>query len=118
MFADPLNRLYPSFCLYLVFRRYRFQSLLDHTTSVHLQRQRQHMSTDALSQSLLLLSRTELKELLNDVIAKDVRHQTVRCTQDLVEHHLSLSWGGTLKLLLDKPGAVLVLCLEQGMNKC
>ena len=50
-----------------------------------------------------------LKELLDDVVAKDVGHQGVCRRQDLVEDHLFLSRSGTLQLLLDEPGAMLVL---------
>ena len=50
-----------------------------------------------------------LKELLDDVVAKDVGHQGVRRRQDLVEDHLLFSRSGPLQLLLDEPGAMLVL---------
>lgn len=45
-----------------------------------------------------------LKELLDDVVPKDVSHELVGGLQDLTEHHLPLRWGGALQLLLDKPG--------------
>ena len=56
-----------------------------------------------------LLWRSELKEFLDDVVPKDVRHQTVGGGEDLLEHQLLLSGSGSLQLLLDEPGAVLVL---------
>ena len=56
-----------------------------------------------------LLGGSELEELLDDVVTEDVRHQTVGGGEDLLEHQLLLSGRGPLQLLLDEPGAVLVL---------
>ena len=57
----------------------------------------------------LLLWRSELKEFLDDVVPKDVRHQTVGGGKDLLEDQLLLGGRCSLQLLLDEPGAVLVL---------
>ena len=57
----------------------------------------------------LLLWRSELKEFLDDVVPKHVRHQTVGGGEDLLEDQLLLGGRGSLQLLLDEPGAVLVL---------
>ena len=65
--------------------------------------------THLVDQLGFLLCRAELKEFLDDVITKDVRHQTVGGGEDLLEHQLLLSGRGPLQLLLDEPGAVLVL---------
>lgn len=56
-----------------------------------------------------LVSCSEFKELLNDIVSEHVRHETVGGREYLLEHELLLSWSGSLELLLDKPGAVLVL---------
>ena len=55
------------------------------------------------------LWRAELKEFLYDVVTEDIRHQAVGGREDLLEHQLLLSRRGSLQLLLDEPGAVLVL---------
>ena len=65
--------------------------------------------THLVDQLGFLLWRSELEELLNDVVAEDVRHQTVGGGEDLLEDQLLLCGGGSLQLLLDEPGAVLVL---------
>ena len=65
--------------------------------------------THLVDQLGFLLCRAELEEFLDDVITKDVRHQTVGGGEDLLEHQLLLSGSGPLQLLLDEPGAVLVL---------
>ena len=54
-------------------------------------------------QGLLLLRRAKLKELLDDVVAEHVCHETVGGRQDLIEHHLLLRLSGALQFLLDKP---------------
>ena len=43
-----------------------------------------------------------LKELLDDVVAKDVGHQGVSRGQDLIEDHLLFGGCGALQLLLDE----------------
>lgn len=43
-----------------------------------------------------------LKELLNHIVSKHISHQLIRCLQDLVKHHLALSWSSSLQLLLYK----------------
>ena len=67
------------------------------------------MASDALSQRYLLLLRAKLKELLDDIIAKDVCHEAPGRGQDLCEHSLLLYLCCTLQLLLDEARAVLIL---------
>ena len=67
------------------------------------------MATDALSQGLLLLRQAKLKELLDDIVAKHIRHEAVRSSQDLAEDHLALGGSGTLQFLLDEARPMLVL---------
>ena len=50
-----------------------------------------------------------LKELLDDIVAKDVSHQAMGRGQNLIEDHLLLGRRGPFQLLLDEPGAMLVL---------
>lgn len=61
------------------------------------------MASHALRQRLLLFRRAKLKELLDDVVAKDISHETVRCLQDLLKNHGLLLVCGALQLLLDEP---------------
>ena len=70
------------------------------------------MAPDPLGQCLLLLGKAKLKELLDDVVAKDIGHQAVGCTQDLTEDHLSFGWSSTLQLLLYEARPMLVLRQE------
>ena len=94
---------------YLLVSGDTLQRLLNDTTSVHLQRQRQHVTLNAIGEVLFLFAIAKLEELLNDVIAKHVRHQIVGGGQDFVEDHLFLGGRGTFQLLLDETRAVLVL---------
>ena len=50
-----------------------------------------------------------LEELLDDVVAKDVRHERVGRALDLGEDHRLVWQVGALKLLLNEPRAVLIL---------
>lgn len=46
---------------------------------------------------------THLKELLDDVIPKNIHHELVGRLQDLAEDELALCWTGSLQFQLDKP---------------
>ncbi len=48
-------------------------------------------------------SGAELEELLNDVVAENVGHQSERLLNDLVEDALLLAVRGSLELLLNEP---------------
>ena len=50
-----------------------------------------------------------LEEFLDDVIAKNVRHEGVCRSKDLVKDQLFFGRCGTLQLLLDKSGTMLIL---------
>lgn len=95
--------------LLLLLGGYWLERLLYHPTSVHLQRERQDVAPDLLRQSRLLFRRAELKELLNDIVAKNVRHEGVRGREDLIENHLFFGSSCSFQFLLDESGAVLVL---------
>ena len=65
------------------------------------------------------LSVSHLKELLDYIVPKHVRHQLVRRLQDFAKHHLSLGGRGPLQLLLDEPGRAeggwrLIIALNHG----
>lgn len=107
------------------------QGLLDDPAAVHLQGQRQNVSSDPLRQGQLLVQAAKLKhkeepvnrlvhhwgggtlnclttamhleELLDDVVAEHVHHQLVRRLQDLAEDELALRGAGSLQLQLDEP---------------
>ena len=56
-----------------------------------------------------LVCGSKFKELLDDVVTKDVGHETVGGREDLLEDELLLAGRSSLQLLLNEPGAVLVL---------
>ena len=93
----------------LLIQRDGFEGLLDHPAAVHLESQWLDVRPQLTDQLRLLLGSAELEELLDHVVAEDIGHQLVGGHQDLLEDELLLSRGGTLQLLLNKPGAVLVL---------
>lgn len=64
--------------LNLRLRADRLERFLYHSTAVHLQRQIEHVATQALRKRGLLIGRTILEKLLNDIVAKHVRHERVR----------------------------------------
>ena len=86
-----------------------FKGLLDHSAAVHLESQWLHVGSQLAHQLGLLLGRAKLKELLDHIVAKHVSHELVRSNENLLEDELLLPWGSPLQLLLDKPGAMLVL---------
>ena len=49
--------------------------LLYNTTTIHLIRQSQDMALHLIGKNLLLRLIAMLKQLLHDIVAKDVRHQ-------------------------------------------
>lgn len=59
-------------------------------------------------QDLLLCLISVLKQFLNNVIAKDISHQLKTVWLNLTEHLFFLIAVGSLQLLLDEPGPVLV----------
>lgn len=82
--------------------------LLDDAASVHLHGERHDVANKLLRKTALLLRAAVLKELLDDIVAKDVGHQRERLGQDLVKDHLLVGIQGNLQLLLDEARAVLV----------
>lgn len=82
--------------------------LLNHSAAVHLSRQSQHMSLHLVRQNLLLRLIPMLKQLLDDVVAKDIGHQLQAVGLDLAEHLLLLVAVGSFQFLLDETRAVLV----------
>jgi hypothetical protein len=90
--------------------------LLHHSASVHLQRQGQDMPLHLLRQDALLHLVPMLKELLDDIVSEDVRHQLQGILSDLREHNLLLVAIRGLELLLDEPGSVLVTAELDNMS--
>lgn len=97
------------FGVYLLVWGDALKCFLDNSTTIHLQSKRKNMSLDTICEVLLLLSTTKLKKLLNDIVPKDICHKIVSGRQDLVKHHLLFICCGSLKLLLNKTGPMLVL---------
>jgi len=85
-----------------------FERLLNHATSVHLQRQRQDVALELARDGVDLLRGAVREELLHDVVPEHVRHERVRGGEDLVEHELRVLRSRRLELLLNEPRAVLV----------
>ena len=44
-----------------------------------------------------------LEEFLDDIVAKNVRHEVVRGREDLIEDHLFFGRRGPLQFLLNEP---------------
>ena len=57
----------------------------------------------------LLLAGSKFEELLDDVVAEYICHEAVGFGLDLLEYSLLLVGRSPLQLLLNEPGAVLVL---------
>jgi hypothetical protein len=62
-----------------------------------------------LNESSSLFGSPMFEELLDNVVAENIGHQAVGLGGDLREDRALLSRRGSLKLLLDEPGAVLIL---------
>lgn len=61
-----------------------------------------------IRQDLFLRLVAMLKELLDHIVAKDVRHELHSIGKDLPESLIFLITVGRLELLLNEPGAVLI----------
>ena len=62
-----------------------------------------------VDQLVFLFRGPELEEFLYDVVSKDVSHEAVGSRENLLEDKLLLAGRCSLQLLLNEPGAVLVL---------
>jgi hypothetical protein len=85
------------------------QGLLNNSATVHLHGQLGSLAGQQHGETIALLGGTILKQLLEHVIAKHVRHETVCTGNNLVEDKLLVHFRADFESLLDKPGAVLVL---------
>lgn len=82
---------------------------MDDTATVHLQREHQYVALEHAAESLDLLRSAMFKELLDDIVAKDVDHQRQGVREDLGKHELLVGHVGSLELLLDEARTMLVL---------
>lgn len=82
--------------------------LLNHSTAVHLRRQCEHMSLHLVRENLLLCLVPMLKQLLNNIVAKDISHQLQAIRLNFAEHLFLLIAIGSLQLLLDETRSVLI----------
>mmetsp|Transcript_21722 Transcript_21722/g.47599 ORF Transcript_21722/g.47599 Transcript_21722/m.47599 type:complete len:265 (-) Transcript_21722:558-1352(-) len=94
---------------YLLLDGNGIQRLLNHSAPVHLEGKFQDLSHQLLRQDAALIRIAILEKLLDDIVAKDVRGQLVHLLENLFEGLLFLFFGGHLQLLLDQPGAILIL---------
>lgn len=86
-----------------------FQSFLNNTATVHLHSQLHRLSLQQQRQRLALIGSTILKQLLQDIVSEDIRHERLSSGQDLIEDQLLVHIGAYLQSLLDEARAVLVL---------
>lgn len=93
-----------------------FNGFLNHSAPVHLKSQEEDIALELLNQNNLLLIRSKLKELLDDIVGIFVIHQWVDFMREFIKYHLFLISIDTLKLLLDKSGSILVFGKLQHMT--
>lgn len=79
-----------------------------HAAAIHLHRELKHMPLHLLGESAHLLLVAVLEHLLNDVVAKDVRHELVGVGHDFFEHLGAFLGRGSFQLVLDEARAMLV----------
>ena len=84
------------------------QSLLNDTAAVHLSRQSKNVTPHLVGEDLLLSLVTVLEQLLNHVVAKDIGHQLQAVRLNLAEDLFFFVTVGSLQLLLNEAGAVLI----------
>jgi hypothetical protein len=84
------------------------QYLLNHSTTVHLSRQSEHVSLHLIRQDLLLRLVSMFKQLLDDIVAKYIGHQLQAIGLNLAKHLLLLVAVGRFQFLLNETRAVLV----------
>lgn len=82
--------------------------LLNHATSIHLDRQVNHFTLHLLCQDFLLKLASVFKKFLYHVVAKDVLHQLEGVGFNLSEDLLLLIAISGLQLLLDESRAMLI----------
>ena len=85
------------------------EKLLDNPAAVHLDGEGVHVGEDGHQDAPLLLLAPVLHKLLDDIVSEHVRHQGELGSRNLLPQPALLVLGGGLQLLLDEPGAVLVL---------
>ena len=85
------------------------EKLLDNPAAVHLDGEGVHVGEDGHKDAPLLLLAPVLHKLLDDIVSEHVRHQGELGSRNLLPQPALLVLGGGLQLLLDEPGAVLVL---------
>ncbi|KAH3666951.1 hypothetical protein OGAPHI_003401 [Ogataea philodendri] len=95
--------------LQLFLNRKRFQTFLDNSASIHLQRQVIKTSSHRLEHDFSLHIVAVLEILLDHIVSKHVCHQVDGMITDLVKNDLLVSLIGKSELLLNKPRTVLVL---------
>ena len=83
-------------------------NLLHNSASIHLDREVDHLSLHLVGQNLLLDLTSVLKQLLDDVIAKYILHESNCVWTDLGKHLVLLIAIGRFKLLLNEARAMLV----------
>jgi len=85
------------------------QGFLDDTATVHLQRQLQHLALESFSDVGLHLGSTEIEQLLDNVVSKDIVPEAPNRRQDLLHDNLLLRDVAHFKPLLNEARAILVL---------
>mmetsp|Transcript_1356 Transcript_1356/g.3645 ORF Transcript_1356/g.3645 Transcript_1356/m.3645 type:complete len:219 (-) Transcript_1356:802-1458(-) len=88
---------------------HRLNGLLHNSAAIGLRGKLQDLTHQVFSENLALNAVAELKELLDDIVAKDVHHQERHLAYDCIKGALLLVCTGSAKLLLYQPRAPLVL---------
>mmetsp|Transcript_17494 Transcript_17494/g.47927 ORF Transcript_17494/g.47927 Transcript_17494/m.47927 type:complete len:212 (+) Transcript_17494:516-1151(+) len=94
---------------HLLLDRHGVQRFLDDAAAVHLQRQTQDLTHELFGQDAPLLRVAIFKKLLDDVVTKDVAGELLHLLEHGLEGDLLFLLIGHLQLLLDQPGAILIL---------
>mmetsp|Transcript_53333 Transcript_53333/g.105176 ORF Transcript_53333/g.105176 Transcript_53333/m.105176 type:complete len:256 (+) Transcript_53333:652-1419(+) len=85
------------------------QRLLHNPAAVHVQRQLEHLANKLFGEDPPLFCAPVLEKLLDDVIPEHIRRQQRHFLQHRLEGDRFLLFAGHFQLLLDQPGAILVL---------
>lgn len=82
---------------------------------MHVERDGDEVVGDRLADSVSLLVRRELEQLLAEVVAERVRHQVREVAVRLAEDHVPVLGNALLELLLQVSAAVLVLAQRKNL---
>lgn len=85
-----------------------YTNLLHASTAIKLRGKLHHVTLHLACKKLLLNHGAVLKELLHDIVAKDVHHESVGVDHNFVKNTLPIVAIGSRYLFLQKSGTLLV----------